>query len=562
MMVRVCALALLCLCSGRARADNPVVDPEITLATRCAPRLYAERARDDLWMADSCGAVFHSGDSGKSWSPSPPVFSDKQELIGLLWPSEASGMAVARSGKVAIAAAGSGWRLSGRAFDGVSAMARAGANVWVCDGAGKLARTSTAGATWVDLPSPLDRACGALAFADAKNGWLAPAVEGNAPPTLLRGWVSASRAAPVLWRTSDGGKTWRKAAPLPGRLDSITFALVTPAVGWLFAVGAERHQVFRSSDGGDSWRESDVPSPQEGHLRAAEARHLWLSGFDLAERASGGSPVPSEAAAPLDDQKALIVQDGVPLLFNGTVVRPMLPMTPGSERRLPLSGVYIHSGAERWGWGDKLLFRSDDNGASWYRWGEAPETITAFTFAGAMVYVQGPTGRYFKAPRDLSRWDEVKTTDDRIALMLARATDDPIIKNLSCITRAPRGELILDRSSPLDGETISGRITIRWSSSRSAVTGDIEKLGGGKGERQLSSGVLRAALRSIASIVPMGRRKCADNQCEISIVRWTCDKSPEQVYAERSASCDPGTPCKSRVILDAALRLLPPAKSR
>ena len=109
-------------------------------------------------------------------------------------------------------------------------------------------RTTDGGSTWrAARITPCNCAAGsriALSFADANHVW------------SLTTYVNAPGS--VLERSSDGGKTWRRVAVDLPVFGAITFA--TPRDGWLSRVGVAG-AFYVTHDGGRSWRRLTLAAP-------------------------------------------------------------------------------------------------------------------------------------------------------------------------------------------------------------------------------------------------------------------------------------------------------------
>jgi photosystem II stability/assembly factor-like uncharacterized protein len=149
-----------------------------------------------------------------------------------------------------------------------------------------LYRTSDGGRSWRRLGEPTGHSCGGgptyLSFVDERHGWMEP-VSPNAPEG-------------VLLETSDAGRSWHQVAAGPptqvrGRalpcLAPIRF--ISLSSGWMSRclLGG----VFSTSDGGRSWRRATVAIPAPV---AARLDLPWFSGSEGVIAATIGTRPPSE----------------------------------------------------------------------------------------------------------------------------------------------------------------------------------------------------------------------------------------------------------------------------
>jgi photosystem II stability/assembly factor-like uncharacterized protein len=78
----------------------------------------------------------------------------------------------------------------------------------------------------------------------------------------------------VILRTVDGGASWTKVAAVPTALQTVVF--LDPLHGW---AGGGGGALWRTEDGGFTWREAlPVTATDVYGLTAADAAHLWLAG--------------------------------------------------------------------------------------------------------------------------------------------------------------------------------------------------------------------------------------------------------------------------------------------
>jgi len=131
-------------------------------------------------------------------------------------------------------------------------------------GAVVLTATTDGGHTWRDSAHQLLRANDpaahpsqlSLFWLDATHGWL-----------VLRQATSSNFNLGALFRTQDGGQSWRQVAAPGGH--PVVFA--TPSTGWT-AGGPNGDTLFRSDDGGANWRVQPLPYPDE--VGAGQRQHL------------------------------------------------------------------------------------------------------------------------------------------------------------------------------------------------------------------------------------------------------------------------------------------------
>ena len=116
-------------------------------------------------------------------------------------------------------------------------------------------------------------------FADARHGWIL----GYGVPPSPASSGAAARLHVVLWRTGDGGLSWRMAgsgrlpeaahaaSPLGGpgscgSQDSLGLTFTTAVTGWLTGdtCGGRTPQAWITGDGGQHWRRITVPPPPGG----------------------------------------------------------------------------------------------------------------------------------------------------------------------------------------------------------------------------------------------------------------------------------------------------------
>jgi photosystem II stability/assembly factor-like uncharacterized protein len=267
-----------------------------------------------------------------------------------------------------------------------------------------LASTIDAGATWSRItvplrpkdygisPGPLHGGAGEVAFVDPLHGW-------------MNVWFTVS---PNTWwsfllLTSDGGRSWKRAARAP-EMSSSEMLLVTPSEGWLYG---EDHDggwgLYVTRDGARHWNEvapqvegigingcAGVPTfkdAKHGFLQVrgtAGAGRIWRWASGLLATSDGGRSWKFDRAViNLSDESrqrydsATVV--GSDWIFANVVGhRPVLTKVAAGERldaslgtgaSRPGSGVrHINFVTPNQGWvvaDDFALFSTTDGGARW-----------------------------------------------------------------------------------------------------------------------------------------------------------------------------------------------------
>ena len=135
-----------------------------------------------------------------------------------------------------------------------------------------LYRTTDGGRSWRPLGRPTGHSCGGgptfLSFVDAGHGWMEP-VSPNAP-------------GGELLQTADGGKTWRHVAfGPPGQVSEPALPCLAPirfvsrSRGWMGR--CQLGGVFSTADGGHRWRRARIAIPSR---RDARLDLPWFHGTD------------------------------------------------------------------------------------------------------------------------------------------------------------------------------------------------------------------------------------------------------------------------------------------
>jgi photosystem II stability/assembly factor-like uncharacterized protein len=133
--------------------------------------------------------------------------------------------------------------------------------VWVLVANTVLFQSTDHGSSWVQRPLPPTNGgyLPEVSFADLNNGWYST---GGSPETQCNG------AGTAIWRTTDGGATWRQVVVVPGSSgigypqckEGLSFIDATH--GFL-AAWDDNHppSIYHTSDGGANWTAAILPDP-------------------------------------------------------------------------------------------------------------------------------------------------------------------------------------------------------------------------------------------------------------------------------------------------------------
>lgn len=270
--------------------------------------------------------------------------------------------------------------------------------------------------------------------ADPESGRMRPGsrLDGKRPTCLAadprvagRVWCGTSRGG--IFRSDDGGETWRSQGLVEQRLMSLAASSTEPDVVW---VGTEPSEVWRSEDGGESWARTSAltalpssgswafpPRPDTHHVRwiachPREPGRLWVAveagalvsttdgGQSWRDRLPGGPYDTHELAVHPDAPDTLRVAagDGYFESFDGgsTWERPRRGLEVGYLRSIAIDpgdpGVVLVSASSGprtayvTGTGNGRLYRRTGAG-DWERvvhgWPREPSTIAPLLLAGS-----------------------------------------------------------------------------------------------------------------------------------------------------------------------------------
>jgi photosystem II stability/assembly factor-like uncharacterized protein len=149
------------------------------------------------WIAGEFGTIMHTEDGGVTWEKQPVPLNEEYALWGIRFTDRNTGVAVGMDGVILITAdGGKTWQAcEGKGKDNFYGVAIKGNKAWACGLRGSYEMTNQGLCDWVEPPAGglrmmLKYWYSDLDFVDDNNGWLVG-------------------AHGILWRTTDGGKSWQ-----------------------------------------------------------------------------------------------------------------------------------------------------------------------------------------------------------------------------------------------------------------------------------------------------------------------------------------------------------------
>ena len=162
---------------------------------------------------------------------------------------------------------------------------------WAVNHQGQVFTTDSGGANWRKSSELTDFTCASqIEFVNEKDGWI--------------------RECLSIWRTRDGGTTWRKV------LSTLTTGVVGQPTA-MFPVSADilvssgsGGQVYLTKDGGEKWR---IETPLTGNIDFndvwfVDQTHGWLTGYQVLEAGESPRPLLLETTNRGDSWKEISVE--------------------------------------------------------------------------------------------------------------------------------------------------------------------------------------------------------------------------------------------------------------
>jgi photosystem II stability/assembly factor-like uncharacterized protein len=193
------------------------------------------------------------------------------------------------------------------------------------------------------------------------------AIDPEHPNTLYVAACGGSCSAPAFQKTDDDGASWRPITGIPWAVQSLAIDAQHPST--LFA-GTRRGDIFRSSDGGHSWRRvAFPPTLPKSHQYAVVTIAIDPRNSDdvYAGRSTGG---------------ILRSRDG-----GNTWIKANTGLTGWTDRRVNTVAIDPHDPQVLFASTKGGVFRSSDGGESWQPYARSGGGVTAFAIdPGGTVY--------------------------------------------------------------------------------------------------------------------------------------------------------------------------------
>lgn len=465
-------------------AGLPLVDPAVKPVTECPVTLVSFRDEQEGLLVTQCDEVLRTHDGGQSWqedaalrelwlagSPrvnegSPASASGGLSVVRrLVWLTPRKAIALGAGTPLAFHTedGGKSWQRTALPVEhSVTALDAVGERVWICGKEGHLLRSDDAGRSWRKLPrAPLPPAegfgnnedsCSALAFIDARDGWLA-------------------QRSGKLWRTRDAGETWE---PMPGpdtpplqpeegwgwRRFHTSLQRLSAQLAWAWTSGG----LYRTRDGGKTWQRRPVsrtralaPVPVR-----VEGRLPWTVWAVPGQKGSPEQLEPTMRADVYPWGEHGVVNEDMVFYRDGKRVRAGPPLTRSVGPRVPLDG-FLRGNTRSWEWGkahrnaatpaslDRQLagdtrswgwigaqVLTTHDGESWFTVGALPAPVQRLAVRDADILLAGTTAGTLYRSDDLgSTWTATVSPLDAGDFARATGAAPPAEPLPECVGSAP-----------------------------------------------------------------------------------------------------------------------------
>jgi photosystem II stability/assembly factor-like uncharacterized protein len=299
--------------------------------------------------ADFVGStVLKTDDGGAHWRA--VMRTEKSELVGLDFADKSNGVALADGGALFVTKDG-----------GETWSASSDPSIWTSR---FQAPVPSVGAS--DSRGPVELY--GVTFSGALDGWAFGVRDERVEPASsnTNAKTFATKSRPVVYRTTDGGKTWKETGA-PASLPDLGLrraAFVDSKTG--VAVGGEVEDdptgvVARTTDGGGTWSAVAVDAKQvPTDVTFADASRGWLVG---ATEDASGDPGPSQILTTADGGQTWQVQTRVP-----TSLRAVRFVDPQNGWAVGSRGMIFHTtdGGQTWSeqneqeWKSGVVLEADD----------------------------------------------------------------------------------------------------------------------------------------------------------------------------------------------------------
>jgi len=228
--------------------------PDIKVITTDSVHVVQAVDDDNIWIADTTGKIFHSGDGGTTWQRQDNPAAENETLLtdGQFLDTKTGWISGLYGTILHTGDGGTTWQRqeTGSEYHLFSISFIDAKNGWAAGEWNTVLRTTDGGTTWQRLTEVEDRVLSNIDMADALHGWI------------------VGEAGLILY-TSDGGQTWNQQIPKDFERATIEdeFSNPRPALfcvqaidaGTAFVCGLDA-TILRTTDAGQSWQAMQTES--------------------------------------------------------------------------------------------------------------------------------------------------------------------------------------------------------------------------------------------------------------------------------------------------------------